>query len=93
MPRYHFNLIDCRTVVDEGGAVLEDDIAAADVAYRFAAERSKVRPELRGKGYAILVTNANGEEVHRAPIFYPPPKPRKAKPTGTPPRYDHPQAP
>jgi len=69
MPQYQFNLIDSRTVADESGAVLEDDIAAADVAYRFAAELSKVRPELRGKGYAILVTNANGEEVHRAPTL------------------------
>jgi hypothetical protein len=38
------------------------------VADRLASEIYQVRPELRGKGYAICVTNADGEQVHRAPI-------------------------
>jgi hypothetical protein len=68
MPRYHFDLIDSRTVADVGGRTLEDDIAAADAADNLAAELYKGRPELRGKDYAVLVTNADGEEVHRAPV-------------------------
>ena len=68
MPRYHFDLIDSATVADQGGRILSDDVMAADVADRLARELYEVRPELRGKGYAILVTNADGEEVHRAPI-------------------------
>jgi hypothetical protein len=68
MPRYHFDLINSHTVADEGGRTLEDDIAAADAADSLAAELYKVRPELRGNGYMILVSNADGEEVHRAPL-------------------------
>lgn len=68
MPRYHFDLVDSRTVADHGGQILTDDVMAADVADRLASEIYQVRPELRGKGYAIIVTNGEGEEVHRAPI-------------------------
>jgi hypothetical protein len=41
---------------------------ASEVADRLAEELRSVRPELRGKGYAILVTNDEGEEVHRAQL-------------------------
>jgi hypothetical protein len=68
MPLYHFDLVDGRTVADEGGRELADDITAADEADTMAAELGKTRPELSGKGYAILVTNIDGEEVHRALI-------------------------
>ena len=37
-----------------------------------AFELYKARPELRGRGYAILATNVEGEEV-RAPIDKSPP--------------------
>jgi uncharacterized protein DUF6894 len=68
MPRYHFDLVDSRTVADQGGQVLADDFMASEVADRLAEELRSVRPELRGKGYAILVTNDEGEEVHRAQL-------------------------
>jgi hypothetical protein len=71
MPRYHFDLVDHRTLEDHGGQVLADDIMAADVADELARRVREVRPELRNKRYAILVTDAEGREVHRAPIDEP----------------------
>jgi|EndMetStandDraft_4_1072995.scaffolds.fasta_scaffold1313162_1 hypothetical protein len=68
MPRYHFDLIDSTTVADQGGQLLEDESMAIEVADRLAQELSVVRPELRGKGYKVLVTNADGERVHEAPL-------------------------
>jgi hypothetical protein len=68
MPRYHFDLIDHKTVEDEGGQILADDVMAGDVADRLAEDLYRIRPELRGKGYSILVSNAEGETVHKAPI-------------------------
>jgi len=68
VPRYHFDLIDHKTVEDAGGQFLADDITACDVADRLAEELFKVRPELRGKGFSILVSNADGDEVHHAPV-------------------------
>jgi hypothetical protein len=68
MPRYHFDLVDHQTVEDHGGQVLADDTVAEDVGDELAARIYDVRPELRGKGYSILVTDAEGREVHRAAI-------------------------
>jgi hypothetical protein len=68
MPRYHFDLADHHTVEDHGGQILADDVTATDVADELASRIYEVRPELRGKGYYILVTDAEGREVHRAPI-------------------------
>ena len=68
MPRYHFDLIDSTTVADQGGQLLEDESMAIEVADRLAQELSVVRPELRSKGYKVLVTNADGERVHEAPL-------------------------
>jgi hypothetical protein len=71
MPRYHFDLVDHKTVEDHGSQALADDITAADVADELARRVHDVRPELRNKGCAILVTDAEGREVHRAPIDEP----------------------
>jgi hypothetical protein len=68
MPRYHFDLVDHTTVEDKGGQILADDIVASDVADELAVRVWKVRPELRDRGYSILVTNADRDEVHRAPL-------------------------
>jgi hypothetical protein len=67
VPRYHFDLVDSRTVTDEGGAELPDDIQALDVAEEIARRLSKERPELRGRHFAILVTNQDGEAIGRVP--------------------------
>ena len=68
MPRYHFDLVDHHTVEDHGGQILADDTVTEDVADELAAKIYDVRPEMRGKGFMILVTDAEGREVHRAPI-------------------------
>lgn len=68
MPLYHFDLVDHHPVEDRGGQILADDTTAEDVADELAARVYDVRPELRGKGYSILVTDAQGREIHRAPI-------------------------
>ncbi len=68
MPRYHFDLVEHHTVEDHGGQILADDTIAEDVADELAARIYEVRPELRDKGYAILGTDAEGREVHRASI-------------------------
>ena len=68
MQRYHFDLVDHTTIEDKGGQMLADDMVACDVADELALRVYEVRPELRGKGYLILVTNADGDEIHRAPI-------------------------
>jgi hypothetical protein len=59
MPRYHFDLVDHTTVEHKGGQILADDIVAAGVADELARRVYEVRPELHGKGYSILVTNAD----------------------------------
>jgi hypothetical protein len=68
VPRYHFDLVDSKTVTDEGGAELPDDVQALDVAEVIARRLSKERPELRGRHFAILVTNQDGEEIGRVPV-------------------------
>jgi hypothetical protein len=75
MPRYHFDLVDHIVVEDQGGQLLADDVIASNVADRLAQSIYQVRPELRGKGYSILVTDNEGQQVHRVSIderFSPP---------------------
>lgn len=68
MSRYHFDLVDSKTVADEGGAELPDDIKALDVAEEIARRLLKQRPELEGRRFSILVTNQDGEEIGRLPL-------------------------
>ncbi|MCK1653460.1 hypothetical protein IVA88_18745 [Bradyrhizobium sp. 149] len=68
MPRYHFDLVDSKTVADEGGAELPDDIQALDVAEEIATRLLKERPELEGRNFSILVTDQDGEEIGRVPL-------------------------
>lgn len=68
MLRYHFDLVDSKTVADEGGAELPDDIKALDVAEEIARRLLKQRPELEGRRFPILVTNQDGEEIGRLPL-------------------------
>jgi len=66
MARYHFDLVDSKTVADEGGAEVSDDLKALDIAEQIAQRLVKERPELVGRHFSILVTNEEGEEVGRA---------------------------
>ena len=69
MPRYHFDVIGRNTIADRTGLLLPDDIHASDAADRLASELYEIRPELRVRECAVLVTDDDGEEVHRAPII------------------------
>jgi hypothetical protein len=68
MPRYHFDLVDSKTVADEGGAEVSDDTKAMDVAEQLARKLILERPELKNRHYSILVSNEDGEEVCRVPL-------------------------
>jgi hypothetical protein len=68
MPRYHFDLIDSKTVADEGGTDVSDDIQAMDVAEGIARRLIQERPELKNRHFAILVSNEDGEEVCRVQL-------------------------
>jgi hypothetical protein len=68
MPRYHFNLVDSKTVADQGGAEISDDMQAMDVAEQIARRLLQERPELKNRNYSILVANEDGEEVFRVPL-------------------------
>lgn len=68
MPRYHFDLVDSKTVADEGGAELPDDIKAMEAAEEIARRLLAERPDLKGRRFSILVTNQDGEEIGRMPL-------------------------
>ncbi len=68
MPLYHFDLVNTRTVMNEGGAVLPDDIVAMDAADQLARRLRHTRPELKNGHYSILVTNEDGDEICRLPL-------------------------
>jgi hypothetical protein len=68
MPRYHFDLVDSKTVADEGGSEATDDVQALDIAEGLARRLRKERPELQNRNFSILVTNQDGEEIGRVPI-------------------------
>lgn len=68
MPRFYFDLIDGKKIPDAAGQILRDRGAAIRVADKLAHDIYKIRPELRGKDFSILVRNEDGEEVHRADV-------------------------
>jgi uncharacterized protein DUF6894 len=68
MPLYHFDLVNTKTVADQGGAELSDDIAAMDSADNIARRVLGERPELKNRHYAIVVTNEDGDEICRLPL-------------------------
>lgn len=68
VPRYHFDLVDSKTVADERGAELPDDMKAMDVAEQIARRLLVERPELKDRHFSILVTNEDGEDIGRMPL-------------------------
>ena len=51
MPKYHFDLVDSKTIADEGGAEVCSDIGAMDIAQELARRLVKERPELKDRHY------------------------------------------
>lgn len=68
MPFYRFDLVNTKSIEDEGGTELEDDIEAMDSADMLARRILKERPDLKNRHYYILVTNEDGEEIVRLPL-------------------------
>jgi hypothetical protein len=68
MPLYHFDLVNTKTVADQGGAELPDDIAAMDSADDIARRLLGKHPDLKNRHYSILVTNEDGDEICRLPL-------------------------
>jgi hypothetical protein len=68
MPFYHFDLVNTKTTVNQGGAELHDDVEAMDSADAIARRILDKRPDLRKRHFAILITNEEGREICRLPL-------------------------
>jgi hypothetical protein len=68
MPFYHFDLVNTKTTVNQGGAELHDDVEAMDSADAIARRILGKRPDLRKRHFAILITNEEGREICRLPL-------------------------
>jgi hypothetical protein len=68
MPIYHFDLVNTKTIEDEGVAELRDDLEAIDSADMIARRILDDHPELKNRHYFILVTNEDGEAIVRLPL-------------------------
>jgi len=68
VPLYHFDLVNTKTITDQGGDELSDDIEAMDSADEMARRILSERPDLKHRHYAILVTNEDGEEICLLPL-------------------------
>jgi hypothetical protein len=68
MPFYHFDLVNTKTIIDQGGAELHDDVEAMDSADAIARRILNTRPDLRKRHFSILITNEHGHEVCRLPL-------------------------
>ena len=53
---------------NQGGMILEDTEIAIDKADSLASELCIVRPELRSRGCAVRVTDADSKEFYRTPV-------------------------
>ena len=65
MPRYYFNIMDGRPVVDREGRDLPDAAAARREATRFAVDLVRRRSELSSRSEVenVVVTDEHGAEV------------------------------
>jgi hypothetical protein len=65
MPRYYFNIMDGRPLVDREGLDLPDAAAARKEATRFAINRVRRRSEFSGWNEVenVVVTDEHGAEV------------------------------
>jgi hypothetical protein len=68
MPFYHFDLVNTKTIVDQGYAELHDDVEAIDSADAIARRILDRQPDLRKRHFAILITSEDGKEICRLPL-------------------------
>lgn len=68
MPRFFFNVSDSATALDPEGEHFESIAQAREVADLIARHLGEEMPDMRNNGVCIVVTDADGQEVHRAPV-------------------------
>jgi hypothetical protein len=68
MPYYSFDLVTGEDYSNQGSIILEDLDLAADKAEQLACELSQVKPELKARGCAVRVTDADKRELYRTPL-------------------------
>jgi hypothetical protein len=68
MPYYTFDLVIGEEFKNQGSIILEDLHLASDRADQLANELSRVKPELKSKGCAVRVTDADNKEIYRTPL-------------------------
>ena len=68
MPYYSFDLVTGDEFRNQGSIILEDLELAADKAEQLADELSRVKPELKARGCAVRVTDADNRELFRTPL-------------------------
>jgi len=81
MPYYNFDLVLGEEFKTQGSIILENLHAASDKAEQLANELSQVKPELKAKGCAVRVTDADNKELYRTPLD-PVPRSRAARKAG-----------
>jgi hypothetical protein len=68
MPYYNFDLVIGEEFKNQGAIILEDVHLASDKADQLANELSQVKPELKARGCAVRVTDADNKELYRTPL-------------------------
>jgi hypothetical protein len=68
MPYFNFDLVIGEDFKNQGGMILEGTEIAIDKADSLASELCLVRPELRSRGCAVRVTDADSKEFYRTPV-------------------------
>ncbi|WP_426434116.1 DUF6894 family protein [Bradyrhizobium genosp. P] len=68
MPYYKFDLVVDEEFRNQGTIILEDLHVASDRADQLADELSQVKPELKARGCAVRVTDADNRELYRTPL-------------------------
>ena len=68
MPRFRFDIVDARRVIDPTGHPVDDRAQALAVAKRLAIDLAETRQGYLGKGYFVSVIDEDGAEIHRESI-------------------------
>jgi hypothetical protein len=68
MPRFRFDIVDDKRVIDPTGHPVEDRAQALAVAKRLAIDLAETRQGYLGKGYFVSVIDEDGGEIHRESI-------------------------
>ena len=71
MPRFYFDLVDDKTVLDHKGIVLPNLAAAREFATTFASELRETKSDLLGesaRAWSVRVSNVRFEPVLTVPL-------------------------